>query len=73
MTVCINIHDLGYIEIKFSQFKELPEEIASRISLYSLMAIGGKCYNVKVFGKLIVIFNEISQKNSAINRTFSGW
>lgn len=68
---CINIHDLGYIEIKFSQFKELPEEIALRIVLYSLMAIGGKCYKPR-FSKLIVIFNEILQKNSAINRTFSG-
>ena len=65
---CVTVHDLGYIEIKFSQFKELPEEIALRVLLYSIMAISGKYYKPR-FSKLTTLFSEIL--HNTINRTFS--
>ncbi|WP_168464391.1 tRNA lysidine(34) synthetase TilS [Wolbachia endosymbiont of Ctenocephalides felis wCfeT] len=68
---CVNMHDFGYIEIKLSKFYELPEEIALRLLLYSIMAVGNKHYKPR-YCKLIAIFNEIVQKDSNVNRTLSG-
>lgn len=68
---CVNVHDLGYIEIKLSEFYQLPEEIALRLLLYSIMAIVNKHYKPR-YRSLIAIFNKISQKDSDINCTLSG-
>ncbi|WP_264682899.1 MULTISPECIES: tRNA lysidine(34) synthetase TilS [unclassified Wolbachia] len=68
---CVNIHDLGYIEIKLDELYKLPEEIALRLLLYSIMAIVNKHYKPR-YRSLIAIFNKISQKDSDINCTLSG-
>lgn len=68
---CVNVHDLGYIEIKLSEFYQLPEEIALRLLLYSIMAIASKHYKPR-YNSLIVIFNKILQKDSNVNCTLSG-
>ncbi|WP_341813407.1 tRNA lysidine(34) synthetase TilS [Wolbachia endosymbiont (group B) of Germaria angustata] len=68
---CVNVHDLGYIEIKLSEFYQLPEEVALRLLLYSIMAIVNKHYKPR-YRSLIAIFNKISQKDSDINCTLSG-
>ena len=67
----VNVHDLGYIEIKLSEFYQLPEEIALRLLLYSIMAIASKHYKPR-YNSLIVIFNKILQKDSNVNCTLSG-
>ncbi|QKX02059.1 tRNA lysidine(34) synthetase TilS [Wolbachia endosymbiont of Dirofilaria (Dirofilaria) immitis] len=59
---CVNIHNLGYIEIKLSEFYKLPEEIALRLLLYSIMVISSKHYKPR-YNSLIAIFNKISQKD----------
>jgi tRNA(Ile)-lysidine synthase len=66
----VNVHDLGYIEIKLSEFYQLPEEIALRLLLYSIMAIGSKHYKPR-YDSLIAIFNKILQKNNDVNCTLS--
>ncbi|WP_265031105.1 tRNA lysidine(34) synthetase TilS [Wolbachia endosymbiont (group B) of Athalia cordata] len=68
---CINVHDLGYIEIKLSEFYKLPEEIALRLLLYSIMAICGKYYKPR-YNSLVAIFNRILQQNSDVNCTLYG-
>lgn len=68
---CVNIHDLGYIEIKLCGFYQLPEEISLRLLLYSIMAICGKYYKPR-YNSLIAMFNKILQKNSDVNCTLSG-
>lgn len=68
---CVNIHDLGYIEIKLDELYKLPEEIALRLLLYSIMAIVNKHYKPR-YNSLIVIFNKILQKGSNVNCTLSG-
>ncbi|MCA7010541.1 tRNA lysidine(34) synthetase TilS [Wolbachia endosymbiont of Tribolium confusum] len=68
---CVNIHGLGYIEIKLDELYKLPEEIALRLLLYSIMAIVNKHYKPR-YRSLIAIFNKISQKDSDINCTLSG-
>uniref|UniRef100_UPI003340DEDF tRNA lysidine(34) synthetase TilS n=1 Tax=Wolbachia endosymbiont (group B) of Pilophorus perplexus TaxID=3066160 RepID=UPI003340DEDF len=68
---CVNVHDFGYIEIKLSEFYQLPEEIALRLLLYSIMAIASKHYKPR-YNSLIVIFNKILQKGSNVNCTLSG-
>lgn len=68
---CVNIHDLGYIEIKLYEFYKLPEEIALRVFLYSIMAIGNRSYKPR-YNSLIFIFNKILYKDCNIDHTFSG-
>lgn len=68
---CVNVHDLGYIEIKLDKFYKLPEEIALRLLLYSIMAIANKRYKPR-YNSLILIFKKILQKDSDINCTLSG-
>ncbi|VVC46356.1 Rossmann-like alpha/beta/alpha sandwich fold,tRNA(Ile)-lysidine/2-thiocytidine synthase, N-, partial [Cinara cedri] len=68
---CVNIHDLGYIEIKLNEFYKLPEEIALRVFLYSIMAIGNRRYKPR-YNSLIFIFNKILYKDYDIDLTFSG-
>ncbi|WP_407512237.1 tRNA lysidine(34) synthetase TilS [Wolbachia endosymbiont of Trichogramma kaykai] len=68
---CVNIHDLGYIEIKLDELYKLPEEIALRLLLYSIMAIVNEHYKPR-YRSLITIFNKVSQKDSDINCTLSG-
>ncbi|MDG7056338.1 MAG: tRNA lysidine(34) synthetase TilS [Wolbachia endosymbiont of Meromenopon meropis] len=67
---CVNIHDLGYIEIKLSEFYKLPEEIALRLLLYSMMAISSKYYKPR-FNNFIKIFKRISEINNDFHCTFS--
>ncbi|MGL9732857.1 MAG: tRNA lysidine(34) synthetase TilS [Wolbachia sp.] len=67
---CVNVHDLGYIEIKLSEFHKLPEEIALRLLLYSIMVISNKHYKPR-YNNLIAIFNQILQNNNNINCTLS--
>lgn len=68
---CTDVHDLGYIEIKLNEFYQLPEEIALRILLYSIMAVGSKHYKPR-YNSLVFIFNKILQKDCDINHTLSG-
>ncbi|MDD9331402.1 MAG: tRNA lysidine(34) synthetase TilS [Wolbachia sp.] len=68
---CIDVHNLGYIEIKLNEFYQLPEEIALRVFLYSIMAVGGKHYKPR-YNSFIFIFNKILQKDCDINRTLYG-
>nr|CAH7718724.1 unnamed protein product [Callosobruchus chinensis] len=68
---CVNVHDLGYIEIKLIELYQLPEEIALRLLLYSIMAIASKHYKPR-YNSLIAIFNKILQKDSNVNCTLSG-
>ncbi|WP_353279110.1 tRNA lysidine(34) synthetase TilS [Wolbachia endosymbiont (group B) of Longitarsus flavicornis] len=68
---CVNIHDLGYIEIKLDELYKLPEEIALRLLLYSIMAIVNKHYKPR-YRSLIAIFNRILQQNSDVNCTLYG-
>ncbi|WCR57757.1 tRNA lysidine(34) synthetase TilS [Wolbachia endosymbiont of Ctenocephalides felis wCfeJ] len=63
---CVNIHDLGYIEIKLGEFYKLPEEIALRLLLYSIMLISSKYYKPR-YNSLIAIFNKILQKDINVN------
>ncbi|QKX01396.1 tRNA lysidine(34) synthetase TilS [Wolbachia endosymbiont of Cruorifilaria tuberocauda] len=63
---CVDIHDLGYIEIRLSEFYKLPEEIALRLLLYSIMVISSKYYKPR-YKSLIAIFNKIFQKDANIN------
>lgn len=65
---CINIHMLGYIEIKLKEFFQLPEEIALRVLLYSIMLISNKHYKPR-YKSLISIFHKILNGN--INHTLS--
>ncbi|WP_395463306.1 tRNA lysidine(34) synthetase TilS [Wolbachia endosymbiont of Cantharis cryptica] len=67
---CVNIHDLGYIEIKLSEFYKLPEEIALRLLLYSIMIISSKHYRPR-YNSLIAIFNKILQKDNDVHCTLS--
>ncbi|APR98118.1 tRNA lysidine(34) synthetase TilS [Wolbachia endosymbiont of Folsomia candida] len=67
---CVTIHELGFIEIKLSRFHQLPEEIALRLLLYSIMVIGSKNYKPR-YNSLIFIFNKILQKDCDINHTLS--
>ncbi|MGL9718269.1 MAG: tRNA lysidine(34) synthetase TilS [Wolbachia sp.] len=67
---CVNVHDLGYIEIKLSEFYKLPEEIALRLLLYSVMAISSKHYKPR-YNSLIAIFNKILQRDSDVHCTLS--
>ena len=65
---CVHVHDLGYIEIKLDEFYKLPEEIALRVLLYSIMAIGNKHYKPR-YSSLTLIFDKILNKNCDINQT----
>jgi tRNA(Ile)-lysidine synthase len=67
---CAYVHELGFIEIKLSRFHQLPEEIALRLLLYSVMAIGNKHYKPR-YNSLITIFNKILQKDCNIDHTLS--
>ncbi|MGL9682035.1 MAG: tRNA lysidine(34) synthetase TilS [Wolbachia sp.] len=67
---CVNVHDLGYIEIKLSEFHKLPEEIALRLLLYSIMAISSKHYKPR-YNNLIATFNQILQKDNDLHCTLS--
>ncbi|OEY87180.1 tRNA lysidine(34) synthetase TilS [Wolbachia pipientis] len=64
----VNIHELGYIEIKLDAFYQLPEEIAMRVFLYSIMVIGNKYYKPR-YSNFISIFN--NTKIQDINCTLS--
>ncbi|AAW70742.1 tRNA lysidine(34) synthetase TilS [Wolbachia endosymbiont of Brugia malayi] len=68
---CVNVHDLGYIEIKLSEFYKLPEEIALRLLLYSIMVISSKHYKPR-YNSLIAIFNKVLQKDNDVHCTLSG-
>ncbi|MGL9725248.1 MAG: tRNA lysidine(34) synthetase TilS [Wolbachia sp.] len=68
---CASIHDFGYIEIKLDEFHKLPEEIALRLLLCSIMAIVNKHYKPR-YRSLIAIFDKILQKDSEINSMLSG-
>ncbi len=63
---CVNIHNLGYIEIRLSEFYKLPEEIALRLLLYSIMALSNKYYKPR-YNSLIAIFNKILQKDTDVH------
>lgn len=67
---CVNVYDLGYIEIKLDEFYKLPEEIALRLLLYSIMAISSKRYKPR-YKSLIAIFNKILQKGNDVHCTLS--
>ncbi|NUX01053.1 tRNA lysidine(34) synthetase TilS [Wolbachia endosymbiont of Madathamugadia hiepei] len=67
---CVNVHDLGYIEIKLSEFHKLPEEIALRLLLYSIMVISSKHYKLR-YNNLIATFNQILQKDNDLHCTLS--
>ncbi|WP_349968019.1 tRNA lysidine(34) synthetase TilS [Wolbachia endosymbiont of Armadillidium arcangelii] len=68
---CVNVYDLGYIEIKLSKLYKLPEEIALRLLLYSIMAITSKHYKPR-YNSLVAIFNKILQQDSNVNCTLYG-
>lgn len=68
---CVNIHDLGYIEIKLEKFLILPEEIAIRVLLYSIMVIGNKYYKPR-YKSFLFIFDKILSKKCDVDHTFSG-
>ncbi|NUY39346.1 tRNA lysidine(34) synthetase TilS [Wolbachia endosymbiont of Litomosoides brasiliensis] len=67
---CVNIHDLGYIEIKLSEFYKLPEEISLRLLLYSIMVISNKRYKPR-YNSLIAIFNKVLRKDNDVHCTLS--
>ncbi|MDM8335418.1 tRNA lysidine(34) synthetase TilS [Wolbachia pipientis] len=67
---CVNVHDFGYIEIKLSEFYKLPEEIALRLLLYSIMVISSKHYKPR-YNSLIAIFNKILRKDDNVHCTLS--
>ncbi|QKX03288.1 tRNA lysidine(34) synthetase TilS [Wolbachia endosymbiont of Litomosoides sigmodontis] len=67
---CVNIHDLGYIEIKLSEFYKLPEEIGLRLLLYSIMVISSKHYKPR-YNSLINIFNKVLRKDNDVHCTLS--
>ncbi|QOD38658.1 tRNA lysidine(34) synthetase TilS [Candidatus Wolbachia massiliensis] len=67
---CVNVHDLGYIEIQLSEFYKVPEEIALRLLLYSIMTISSKYYKPR-YNSLIAIFNKILRKDNDVNCTLS--
>lgn len=68
---CTAISALGYIEIKLTYFYQLPEEIATRVLVYSLMAIGGKYYKPR-YSSFDNIFNQIWKKNYEKSQTLNG-
>ncbi|QKX01270.1 tRNA lysidine(34) synthetase TilS [Wolbachia endosymbiont of Dipetalonema caudispina] len=65
---CVNFNNLGYIEIILSKFYKLPEEIALRLLLYSIMVISSKHYKPR-YNSLIAIFNKILQKDTNVQCT----
>ncbi len=68
---CSVISILGYVEIKLPDFYQLPEEIAIRVLIYSLMAIGDKYYKPR-YSSFSNIFNQIWQKNYDKSHTLHG-
>ncbi|GHM58096.1 MAG: tRNA(Ile)-lysidine synthase [Candidatus Mesenet longicola] len=68
---CVIISALGYIEIKLVEFNQLPEEIATRVFVYSLMAIGGKYYKPR-YSSFSSIFNQIWHKDYKRDHTLHG-
>lgn len=68
---CVIISALGYIEIKLAELYQLPEEIATRALVYSLMAIGGKYYKPR-YSSFSNIFNQIWQKDYKKDHTLHG-
>ncbi|WP_339048219.1 tRNA lysidine(34) synthetase TilS [Candidatus Mesenet endosymbiont of Phosphuga atrata] len=68
---CVIISALGYIEIKLIEFYQLPEEIATRVLVYSLMVIGEKYYKPR-YGSFSIIFNQIWHKDYKRDHTLHG-
>ncbi|WP_339045931.1 tRNA lysidine(34) synthetase TilS [Candidatus Mesenet endosymbiont of Agriotes lineatus] len=68
---CVTVSALGYIEIKLAKLYQLPEEIATRVLVYSLMAIGGKYYKPRYsgFGN---VFSQIWQGHYEKSHTLHG-
>ncbi|MEH0831086.1 tRNA lysidine(34) synthetase TilS [Anaplasma bovis] len=58
LSTCVQYGDLGYVRIKYDEFRKLHEEIASRILLLLLMAVGNR--NTKPrYEKFSAVFNKI--------------
>ncbi len=68
---CLEFSPLGFITVKSQELRSVPEEIASRLLLLSLMAMGGKDHKPR-YSAFWPILTKIRQGQDFTSRTLYG-
>ncbi|MGN7678446.1 MAG: tRNA lysidine(34) synthetase TilS [Anaplasma sp.] len=68
---CLEFSEFGFVVIKSQEFRSVPEEIATRLLLFSLMAMGGKNHKPR-YSQFRSLFEKVWQDEHFQPRTLHG-
>ncbi|MGN7661602.1 MAG: tRNA lysidine(34) synthetase TilS [Anaplasma sp.] len=68
---CLEFSEFGFVVIKSQEFRSVPEEIATRLLLFSLMAMGGRNHKPR-YSQFRSLFEKVWQDEHFQPRTLHG-